>query len=295
MELMIMDVKVLKYFLTVAREQSISRAAEVLHMTQPPLSRQLKDLETELGKQLFVRGNRRIILTESGVVLKKYAEEILELTEKAKEEVRSVDGDIRGELHFAAGETEHFALLSRCAAILRERYPGVSVHVYSGNSEGIVDRIDSGLVDFGLIVGVSDIERFDFLRLPVKDRWGLLVKDDDPLAEKEYITPDDLKGLPILISKQALDNREFAGWFKKGVDNLNVAGTYNLVYNASLMVKAGIGAMLCLEGLVSEADRGLKFIPLKPEFVSGSILVWKKGRSHSRVAIKFLEILQNEI
>lgn len=291
-----MDIRVLKYFLTVAKEQSISRAAEVLLMTQPPLSRQLLDLETELGKKLFVRSSRRITLTEEGRILRKHAEEIIELTEKAKAEISSLDNDITGEINIAAGETEHFRKLARAAVCLQKEHPKIKVNIFSGNYSDIIDKIDGGLVDFGVMIGVSDIEKYDYLRLPEKDRWGLLITKSHPLGQKTSISPEDINTLPLIVSRQSIANREFISWLKKDGAQLNIVGTYNLLYNAAILAEEGAGGVLCLRGIVPQySGSKLQFIPLSPEFETSVVLVWKKQRDHSKAAQKFLDLLQKDI
>lgn len=291
-----MDIRVLKYFLTVAKEQSISRAAEVLHISQPPLSRQLQDLETELGKKLFLRGSRKITLTEEGRILRRHAEEIIELTEKAKAEITAFENDLTGEIHIAAGETKHFRILAKTAAQLQKKHPKITVNLFSGNYRDIIDKIDGGLVDFGVMIGVSDIDKYDYLRLPEKDRWGLLIAKSHPLSEKAYISPEDISILPLIISRQSLENREFIHWLKKDGEHLHVIGTYNLLYNATLLAEEGDGGVLCLEGIIPQYDDSkLRFVPLSPTFETSVVLVWKKQKEHSRAAQHFLELLLQNI
>lgn len=187
-----MDIRVLQYFLAVAREESITKAAERLRMTQPPLSRQLKDLEDELGKQLLIRGSKKVTLTEDGMLLRKRAEELVDLMEKTKTELTSSNENISGDIHIGCGETEAISFLAQAAWDLRQKYPLIHYHIYSGDAERVTERLDKGLIDFGLLVGPVDVNQYDYIRLPLKDTWGVLMRKDSPLAEKESITAEDL-------------------------------------------------------------------------------------------------------
>lgn len=196
-----MDIRVLQYFLAVAREASITKAAESLNMTQPPLSRQLKELEGELGKQLLIRGNRRVTLTEEGMILRKRAEEMVELMEKTKAEVSSSGENIGGEIYIGGGETKGIRLIAKVAEKIQRKHPDISYHLFSGNADDVTERLDRGLLDFGILIEPADIKKYDFIRLPTKDRWGLLMRKDYPLAEKTTIQPEDLQGLPLIASE----------------------------------------------------------------------------------------------
>ena len=291
-----MDIRVLQYFLTVAREGNISKAADVLHMTQPPLSRQLKDLEQELGKQLLIRGNRKITLTEDGMLLRKRAEEIVELMEKAKLEICTSNETISGDIHIGGGETEGFSLIARTAERVRQRYPDIHYHLFSGNAEDVSERLDRGLLDFGILIEPADITKYDFIKLPIKNRWGLLMRRDHPLAQKPHITPKDLQNIPLLVSRQSLAHNEFSGWLGKQYHSLNITATYNLLYNASLMVRENLGCALCLEGIIPEYENSpLCFCPLEPQIEVGLDVVWKKYQVFTKAAEVFLEVLQKEI
>ena len=277
-----MDIRVLQYFLAVAREASITKAAESLNMTQPPLSRQLKELEEELGKQLFIRGSRRITLTEEGMILRKRAEEMLELMEKTKIEI--------------SGETEGIRLIAKTAEKIRRKYPGISYHLFSGNAEDVTERLDRGLLDFGILIEPADIKKYDFIKLPAKDRWGLLMRRDHPLAAKSAIEPEDLQGLPLIASRQSLAHNELSGWLGKQYESLQIVTTYNLIYNASLMVEEKVGCALCLDHIIPEYENSpLCFRPLKPLIEVGLDIVWKKYQVLTKSAALFLNALQEEI
>lgn len=290
-----MDIRILQYFLAVAREESISKAAESLHMTQPPLSRQLKELEQELGKQLFIRGNRKVTLTEDGMILRRRAEEIVELMEKTKQEMSS-SGEICGDIYIGGGETDGFRLIAKVAETVRITYPGIHYHLFSGNAEDVSERLDRGLLDFGILIEPADIRKYDFIKLPAKDRWGLWMRKDHPLAKKEYITPHDLKNVPLLVSRQSLAHNELSGWLSKPYESLNIVATYNLIYNAILMVEENMGCALSLDRLRPEyEDSPVCFRPLEPQIQVGMEIVWKKYRVFTKAAALFLEALQSTI
>lgn len=291
-----MDIRVLQYFLAVAREASITKAAESLNMTQPPLSRQLKELEEELGKQLFIRGSRRITLTEEGMILRKRAEEILELMEKTKIEISASSENISGEIYIGGGETEGIRLIAKTAEKIRRKYPGISYHLFSGNAEDVTERLDRGLLDFGILIEPADIKKYDFIKLPAKDRWGLLMRRDHPLAAKSGIEPEDLQGLPLIASRQSLAHNELSGWLGKQYESLQIVTTYNLIYNASLMVEEKVGCALCLDHIIPEYENSpLCFRPLKPLIEVGLDIVWKKYQVLTKSAALFLNALQEEI
>lgn len=285
-----MEFRVLQYFLAVAREQSINKAAEALHMTQPPLSRQMAELEKELGKQLFVRGNRKITLTEEGMLLRKRAEELVELMEKTRAEVASADGTISGEVYLGGGESQGFRLIADAAMRLRERCPGVQYHLYSGNAQDVTERLDRGLLDFAVVIEPADLSKYECLPLTVKERWGVLLRKDHPLAEVEEITPEDLAGQPLLLSRQSIGQDDIARWFGPYRDSLQIVASYNLLYNASLLVEQGLGCALCLGGILPEYPGSpLCFRPLKPAVEADLTLIWKRYQVFSRAGQAFLE------
>lgn len=290
-----MDIRVLQYFLAVAREENITRAAETLHMTQPPLSRQLKDLEQELGKQLFIRGNKKVTLTEAGMLLRKRAEELVDLMEKTKAELASSDENIGGDVYIGCGETESISFLAQAARDLQKKYPHIHYHIYSGDAERVMEKLDKGLIDFGLLVGEADISRYDFLKLPQKDLWGVLMRRDSPLAEKEAICAEDLRDKPLLISHQACANTEMLRWLKTDISRLNIAATYDLIYNAAQFAKKGFGYVIALDRLINTAeDNDLCFKPFFPALEAELFLVWKKYQVLSRASSTFLQRLQSE-
>lgn len=289
-----MEIRVLKYFLAVAREQSISGAAEVLHLSQPTLSRQLMDMENELGKQLFIRGNRRISLTEEGLFLRKRAEEIVDLVEKTEAEITSSEEIISGDIYIGAGETDVMRLIARVAKKLQEDYPDIRYHIFSGNAEDVTEKLDKGLLDFGLLIEPTDTTKYESIKLPATDTWGVLMRKDSPLAKKDMITAKDLWELPLLCSKQIFENYPniLSKWLKKGADDLHIVATYNLLYNASVMVEEGFGYALCLDKIVKTFDNDpLCFRPLHPILEVNLDIVWKKYQIFSKAAELFLKRL----
>lgn len=291
-----MEVRVLQYFLAVAREESISGAAESLHLTQPTLSRQLMDLEAELGKKLLIRGSRKVTLTEEGVLLRKRAEEILDLVEKTRSELRETDeADITGDIYIGGGETDAMRLIARTARELQAGYPRIRYHLYSGNGEDVSERLDKGLLDLGILVEPFDMKKYDSIQLPATDIWGVLMRKDSPLAEKEYIQPEDLWELPLLASRQTMARKELMVWLGREREELNIVTTYNLIYNASLMVEEGLGYALSLDKLINTTgDSALCFRPLRPKLEVGLDVVWKKYQVFSPATAKFLERLQEK-
>lgn len=292
-----MDIRVLQYFLTVAREESITKAAERLHMTQPPLSRQLKDLEEELGKQLLIRGSKKITLTDDGMLLRKRAEELVALMEKTKAEFTSSDENIGGDVHIGCGETEAVSFLAQTARNLQKKYPLIHYHLSSGDADRVLERLDKGLVDFGLLVGSVDMNKYDYLKLPLKDTWGVLMRKDSPLAEKENIRIEDLWNEPLIISNQIfVHSGEMFSWLKTDISRLNIVATYDLVYNASLFVREGFGYVLTLDKLINTTGESeLCFRPLYPTLEAELCLVWKKYQVFSKASNAFLQQLQKEL
>lgn len=287
-----MEIRVLKYFLAVAREGSITKAANSLHLTQPTLTRQLQDLEKELGQKLLVRGT----LTPEGIIFKKRAEEIVEMVEKTENEFRSLSDTISGDIYIGGGETDSMKYIAKIMKEIQDEYPQVKFHIYSGNAEDVTEKLDKGLLDFGVLIQPIDLSKYDYITLPEKDVWGVISRKDSPLAEKEVITLEDLIDIPLLASRQMSPKYSrdsgFLDWFGEKFDNLNIVATYNLVYNAAIMVKAGVGAAVTLDKLVNtSADSELCFRPFSPKLESGLDIVWKKNQVFSPAAKLFLDKL----
>ena len=291
-----MELRVLRYFLAVAREQSITAAAETLHITQPTLSKQLRELEEELGKKLFTRGNRKITLTEEGMFLRKRAQEIVELADKTEADFAAGVGSVSGDIFIGSGETGAVRYLGRTLYKMRSTYPGVRFHLFSGNGEDVSDRLDKGLIDFALFVGMTDLKKYDYLKLPYHHRWGLILRRDDPLVAHEAVTPEMLMNVPILCSRQALIQNELSGWLGRPFEELNPAGTYNLIYNAAIMVEEGLGCAVCIDKLLdTSGESAVCFRPFEPAIDAELFIAWKKYQFFSAAAGKFLEMLQQEL
>lgn len=290
-----MELRVLRYFLAVARERSISGAAQLLHISQPTLSRQVMELEEELGVTLFHRGNRRITLTDEGMLLRNRAEQIVELVQKTKGEVAAADEAVSGTVYIAAGETHAFRTLAASARNLLGQYPGIRVHLFSGNAEDVMERLDKGLADFGLLIEPADVTRYEYFRLLAVDRWGVLMRKDSPLATLDAVQPEDLWKVPLIVSRQAMEGGQLSSWLKIRREKLDIVASYNLLFNASLLVEAGIGYALCLDNIIAATDESeLCFRPLFPPLVSHVDLVWKKQQVLSRASELLLEKLREE-
>ncbi len=292
-----MDVRVLKYFVTVANQGSITAAANVLHLTQPTLSRQIKDLENELGQQLLIRTNHNIILTPEGMILKKRAEEVIELLDKAKNEIRSVKDNIVGEIFIGSGETDVLRYVGDIINEIRKDYPQIIFHIYSGNLEDVTEKLDRGLLDFGIIMSPSDSLKYDKISLPDKDIWGVVMKKDSPLASKKFVTLEDLEEVPLILARKVFrtysQNNEFYKWFNEKRDKLEIAATHNLFYNAAVMAERGVGYVLTLNNLTNTSKTSkLCFRPLEPALKAGWDVVWKKNQVFSPAARLFLEKLK---
>lgn len=291
-----MEIRVLQYFLAIAREQSISGAAEFLHISQPTLSRQIKDMEEELGKQLFIRGNRKIELTEEGMLLRRRAEEIIDLAKKAEKEIMNNDSVITGDVYIGAGETAAIEYIAKAADKLKEKHPSVHYHLSSDDALDILEQLDKGLIDFGVIIGNIDKTKYHYHLLPVKDSWGILMKRDAPLAKKEYVEATDLTNLPLIISRQISENHNISTWFPKDLASYNITSTYNLVYNATYMAAEGLGYILTLDKLINTSgNSSLCFRPLYPKVETDIYIIWKKYQMFSKAAEEFLKVLRQII
>ena len=290
-----MKLRVLKYFLEIAREGSITKAAEHLHITQPTLSRQIAQLEDELGEKLYVREKYGIRLTDEGLLLKKRAQEFCELEDKVRSEF-SGDDNITGTVYIGAGETEGIKYVAKILKQIRKKYPGITFRMISADAEDVTDKLDRGLIDFGLFVGKVNLNKYNCKILPYHDTWGIITRRDDELAAREFITPEDLLGRELLFSHQAKTHGEFSEWLGYPVNLLNIIGTHNLMYNASVMVREGLGILLTIEGIANvTGNSDLQFIPLKPELTAALVLAWKKypepDYALSKAAKKFLDML----
>lgn len=290
-----MELRVLHYFLAVAREQNISAAAQSLHLSQPALSTQLKALEEELGKQLLIRGSkgsRKVTLTEEGMILRKRAEEILSLVERTQEEIASSDETIVGDVCIGAGETDIVRLFARAAQSVQRQHPDIHYHISSGNAEYVLEYLDKGLIDFGLLFGEVDPQKYESIPIPVRDSWGVLMRRDSPLAQKEAISPADLWDQPLIISHQRSEDHHLSQWMQRDLSQLHIVATYNLVFNASLLVDEGLGYALCFDKLINTQGSSLCFRPFTPSLQSTAYIVWKRYQLFSKAAAAFLSCLK---
>jgi DNA-binding transcriptional LysR family regulator len=285
-----MELRVLKYFLMVAREENITRAAELLYITQPTLSRQLSQLEDDLGVKLFQRGQHGITLTEEGMLLRRRALEIVALSDKVEQELSQADDVLSGEIAIGSGETKYVDVLSRMMAEFRKEHSDVTFDIYTATADDIKERLERGLIDIGVLVEPVDISQYNFLRLPGKEKTGVLVRTDSPLAEKEVVHPEDLAGIPLLMVKRPYIRNELSNWLGEFYDQVEIASSYNLIYNAAIMVKNHLGVALCIE-LESHFD-DLCFRPLYPTLESGNVLVWKKEQTLPAATRAFISYIE---
>lgn len=287
-----MELRVLRYYLTVAREENITRAAEILHITQPTLSRQMAELEAELNTRLFERTNRKIALTEAGMLLRRRAEELVSLAEKTELEFKGFGEELTGLISIGSGVSAVVSeILPDLLQTYASRYPHVRFELHTGTAAVIKDQLDKGLLDIGILMEPVEVEKYDFIRLPKKDVWGILMPEDDPLVQKDKITPADLQMLPLIVNWRIAE-REAKAWFGGDTDHLNVFCTYDLIDNAALLVERRLGYAFVIEGALKHLP-GLVFRPLSPEVSNTSVLVWKKYQPSSVAVQKFIELARN--
>lgn len=288
-----LEIRVLRYFLAVAREGGVSRAAEILHITQPTLSRQLAALEDEVGVKLFERGACKMTLTNEGMLLRRRAEEILSLVDKTQQELSWQEELIEGRVVIGCGEMAAVGLLPEIIASFHKKYPLVTYDILTANADVVKDQMEKGLVDIGILLEPIDIEKFDFLRLEHKERWVTLMRPDDPLAEKEAIRADDLKGKPLILPARANVRNELSNWLGDAFSEEQVMFTSNLATNGALMVQAGLGYSLVIEGAIPFwDDRKIISRPLSPEILSDSVFACKRGQPLAPAVKRFVEEIQ---
>ena len=287
-----MEIRTLRYFLETAREGNMTRAAERLFISQPTMSKQLKELENELGAKLFIRSNYNLKLTEAGMLLKKRAEDILALVDKTEAEFRSMDELNRGDIYVGAPESESMMLFAEVVASLQKDYPGIRCNIYSGNLEDVCDRLEKGLLDFAIVMSYVDLSKYNYIRMPAEDSWGILMRKDDPLAEKESLTVDDIKKYPLICSRQWVD-QEMPRWFAEESDKLNIAATYNLAFNGAVMARAGIGYAVVLDKLIDTGESSdLTFRPLSGVSETELYVIWRKYQTFTPVAQLLMKELE---
>ena len=282
----------LYYFLAVAREQNITRAAETLHLTQPTLSKQLMELETQLGKQLFIRGKRKMILTEDGAFFRSKAQEITDLMEKTEAAFLSNENTVRGDIYFGCAETYAMEYITEIMAEIKEKYPDIIFHIHSGDAGTVLEKLDKGLVDIGLQLGGTRFDKYNYTELPIKEGFGILMPENAPLAQKDKIGIDDVIKFPLIIPEQTFFDHYEENFFDGNFSKINVAATYNLIYNAIFMVKKGIGYAICLDKLIEPCyGTGLVFKPIITSFTADICIVTKKYQTFSPAVKVFIEYL----
>lgn len=287
-----MEIRVLRYFLEIARESNMSRAAKILHVSQPTLSKQMKELESELGKKLFHRGSTSVSLTDEGMLLRKRAEDILTMVDKTTSEFLELDNITGGEVHIGCAESHQIKYLAWVIKDFKEAYPRFRYHLTSGNTEQVVERLDRGLIDFAFIVEPPNLERYNHIEIPGTDIWGLAIRKDHPLAEKEEIVFADLIGIDLICSEQGM-KFDIARWCGENADQLNLSGTINLCYNGGIFVEEGLGGMLTFDRLVNtDNDSNLCFRPLSPRLETKMYIIWKKYQVFTPIAELLLEELK---
>lgn len=287
-----MELRVLRYYLTVAREENITRAAEILHITQPTLSRQMAELEDELHTRLFERTNRKITLTESGLLLRRRAEELVALANKIEQDFQNNDDELSGMISIGTGVSAAVsAAIPELLGEYSQNYPQVQFELHTGTAEGIKDKLDKGLLDVGILMEPVEVDKYDFIRLPQKEIWGILMPEDDPLALKEEITPADLQSLPLIVNWR-IGEREAKAWFGGDTGHLKIFCTYDMLDNAVLLVERRLGYAFVIEGALKHIP-GLVFRPLCPEISNTSVMVWKKYQPSSLAVQKFIELARN--
>lgn len=289
-----MEIRVLRYFLEAAREGNITKAAGRLHISQPTLSRQLKELEEELGKKLFIRSNYSIKLTDEGMLLRKRAEDILDMVDKTTDEFKSLDDINGGDIHIGCAESENIKYFSRIMKKIQEKYPRIRCHFYSSGTNAVNERIERGLLDFAIIVQEVDLSKYNYLKMPSSDTWGLIMRKDSPLAQKPFIQPEDLLDHPLICSRQSM-TEEMQKWLGEMLDKLNIIATYDLLFNASVMVREGLGYALGFDNIIYTGQESpLCFRPLNPALQSPMYIIWKKYQVFTPVASVLLEEMKKQ-
>ncbi|MCH5272460.1 MAG: LysR family transcriptional regulator [Lachnospiraceae bacterium] len=290
-----METRLLQYFLAIAEEQSITRAAEYLHITQPTLSKQIMDLEESLGKQLLIRGKKKVTLTEDGAYLRNRAQEIISLMEKTEASFRGNEYAITGDVFIGCGEHRSSYTIMQMIYSIQEEYPDIHFHFFSSNADAIIERLDKGLLDMGFLLEPEINPRYDYQKLPFYETWGVLMRKDSPLAGRDSLTFRELSALPLIMPSQTSNSNRITTFWADAMTSPRVVATYNLIYNAGLMVEAGIGYALCIDDLINtNGEHPLTFVPLNPVLQSNVYLFTKKYQVFSKAAKLFLDRLQEE-
>lgn len=288
-----MEIRVLRYFLTVVREEGINRAAEVLHITQPTLSRQLSQLEEEVGVKLFHRGARKITLTNEGILLRRRAEEILSLVDRTEKELVEQEELVEGRIVIGCGELAAVQILPEMIESFHEKYPLVSYDIFTANADLVKEQMEKGLIDIGILLEPVDMEKFEFIRLTGKERWVVLMRPDDPLAEKEAVSAKDLENLPLILPRRTNVQNELSNWLGDSFQSAKVLFTSNLSTNGAIMVQKGLAYSIIIEGSVPFWDKEkIAYRPLYPELTANSVLAWKKQQPFGLATRKFIEFIK---
>ena len=285
-----MELRTLRYFLAAAEEENITRAADILHVTQPTLSRQMMDLEKELGTTLMLRGKQGLTLTDEGIFFRQRAEEIVELADRLEQAFAERNADISGLIAIGASEAIGSRLFAKLIKQFSEKYPLVQFSLYNETADNIKDRLEKGLVDVGLLLEPVDTAKYDFIRLSQKETWGILMRDDHPLADREFITPEEIEAYSLILPLRERARAEILNWLKREEKDLHIPLSYTLLSNAALLVEAGLGCAFCLDGaLAIHSSPRLRFIPVSPEHTTRSVLIWKKNHLFSPATSLFIQ------
>lgn len=284
------ELRTLRYFLAAAQEGNITRAADILHITQPTLSRQIMELERELGTTLMLRGKNGLTLTDDGLFFRQRAEKIVELADRLEQNFTERKSDVSGLIAIGASESVGSRLFARLIKRFSDKYPLIQFHLYNEMADNIKDRLEKGLVDVGLLLEPVDTSRYDFVRLSQKETWGILMRDDHPLAERKTIAPDEIAEYPLILPLRERVRNEILNWMRKEEKDLTIPLSYTLLSNAALMVEAGLGCAFCLDGaLAIHSSPHLSFVPISPEHTTRSVLVWKKNQMFSPATALFIQ------
>ena len=286
-----MELRTLRYFLEIAREENMTRASESLHVSQPSLSKEMKALEEELGKKLFIRKNGGLRLTDEGMLLRKRAEDIIEMTDKTVAEFSSLDEINGGDIYIGCAESYLIKYLAQAVKSFTEKYPMLRYHLSSGNTEQVAEKLDRGLLDLAFIVEPPDLSKYNYLEVQGADVWGVVMRRDSPLAKKKTVRAEDLYGLPLICSRQAM-RVDIPRWCGENAEKLNFSGTLNLCYNGTVFVREGLGVMLTFDKLADTSEEsGLCFRPLEPTLETKMYIIWKKYQVFSPIAELFVKEL----
>ncbi len=283
-----MEIKSLRYFLAIAREENMTKAADILHVTQPTLSKTLKSLEDELGKKLFTRHSFSISLTEEGMLLRDRAEDLIAMADRIEQEFITLDDITGGDIYFGLAESYQIRYLAKEIRKLKKRYPGFTYHITSGDTEQVTEKLDKGLLDFAVLCEMPNTAKYDYVKFPEADIWGAVMPADHPLAAKKSVKVKDLIGQPLFCSEQSWNN-EIPEWAGDDFERLHLEGSFRMSYNGSLFAREGLGILLTFKHLVECSDEnGLVFRPLSPKQTSALYLIWHKFPSFMPIAEKFL-------